>query len=660
MNCIIQCLSNTEPLRNLFLSGMFKSDLNRDNVLGSGGRIAIQYYLLQQQLWSGENKPPFSPKLLKDQLGRMNQSFSGYQQQDAQEMMNFLIDYLHEDLNRIKKKPYIEDTESEGRPDADVAAEAWANYKRRNDSHLDDIFQGQEKSQLTCPECGFISVKFDNFSVLSLPVPQKTRLFEIIFLDGDPTHPAVRYGVRVAKIGQFSAIHAALSSVTKVPVGKMAVYAVLDCEALITTAATRIEKLPDEATLVAFIKQDKVQLRRVLQFTQVQTVGTECKVCGKSETAIEGKLKACSQCKCAHYCSTACQVLDWKSKGHKKECKKQEPVLYGTPFWIAVNDEGKKHTTAAALKKRLNETAKRIGQPKAQSMTFKRLSASGKVIAGVKPYSASSTELIKSGSVHCLAITYTLNANITQPESPIVPHASLKQTDEDVAAENQQPTLNHCFEKYQRAEILEESEMWYCSKCKKHQQAEKQLSVWKAPEILVLHLKRFSFRNILWKDKLDFMIEYPLEGLDVSPYVTAGSNDGCIYDLYAVAHHHGMIWGGHYTSHAKSPTDGKWRKFDDSIVSMATAERAGSSKDAYVLFYRRRQGPAMPATIGPVMNPAAVAATAAAAIAVAAATAGNSVSGGAAYTAPPNDDDDTDEFHDAVDDASHLDVDEMD
>lgn len=34
--------------------------------------------------------------------------FSGYQQHDSQEFIAFLLDGLHEDLNRIKAKPYVE------------------------------------------------------------------------------------------------------------------------------------------------------------------------------------------------------------------------------------------------------------------------------------------------------------------------------------------------------------------------------------------------------------------------------------------------------------------------------------------------------------------------------------------------------------------------
>ena len=43
--------------------------------------------------------------------------FSGFAQHDAQEYMSYLLDGLHEDVNRVKKKPYIEQLDAEGRGD---------------------------------------------------------------------------------------------------------------------------------------------------------------------------------------------------------------------------------------------------------------------------------------------------------------------------------------------------------------------------------------------------------------------------------------------------------------------------------------------------------------------------------------------------------------
>ena len=79
--------------------------------------------------------------------------FSGFAQHDAQEYMSFLLDGLHEDVNRVRRKPYVEQVDSGGRPDHVVADESWANHRRRDNSFLVDLFQGQYKSTLVCPAC---------------------------------------------------------------------------------------------------------------------------------------------------------------------------------------------------------------------------------------------------------------------------------------------------------------------------------------------------------------------------------------------------------------------------------------------------------------------------------------------------------------------------
>ena len=40
-------------------------------------------------------------------VGRFAPRFAGYSEEDAQEFITFLLDGLHEDLNKIKKKSYV-------------------------------------------------------------------------------------------------------------------------------------------------------------------------------------------------------------------------------------------------------------------------------------------------------------------------------------------------------------------------------------------------------------------------------------------------------------------------------------------------------------------------------------------------------------------------
>lgn len=52
-----------------------------------------------------------------------------------------MLDGLHEDLNRVKSKPYVEAKDGEGRPDEEVADEYWRNHVARNDSIIVDVCQ---------------------------------------------------------------------------------------------------------------------------------------------------------------------------------------------------------------------------------------------------------------------------------------------------------------------------------------------------------------------------------------------------------------------------------------------------------------------------------------------------------------------------------------
>lgn len=68
-----------------------------------------------------------------------------------------------------------------------VAEEAWENHLKRNDSIIVDIFHGLFKSTLVCPECAKISVTFDPFCYLTLPLPmKKERSLEVYLVRLDP------------------------------------------------------------------------------------------------------------------------------------------------------------------------------------------------------------------------------------------------------------------------------------------------------------------------------------------------------------------------------------------------------------------------------------------------------------------------------------------
>ncbi|KAF7729447.1 CSN-associated deubiquitinating enzyme Ubp12 [Apophysomyces ossiformis] len=187
MNSALQCLINTPQLTQWFLAGNHQQDLNKDNPLGMGGEVAKAYGALIEKLW-GASSNTIAPREFKFTIGRFNTAFMGYQQHDSQELLSFLLDGLHEDLNRILKKPYIELPDFEDVQDEEIAEKSWAYHKARNDSIIVDLFQGQFKSRVVCNECGKVSVTFDPFMYLSLPLPiQKKTNINLVFVPYDPS-----------------------------------------------------------------------------------------------------------------------------------------------------------------------------------------------------------------------------------------------------------------------------------------------------------------------------------------------------------------------------------------------------------------------------------------------------------------------------------------
>ena len=170
-------------------------------------------------------------------------------------------------------------------------------------------------------------------------------------------------------------------------------------------------------------------------------------------------------------------------------------------------------------------------------------------------------------------------------------------------------TLEQCLEAFTSPERLDEQNTWYCSRCQKHVRAMKTIELWKLPNVLIIHLKRFDSKHVpygLRREKLDTFVDLPIHGLDMSRHCAAyyepfDNNRDEIpvydkipaeYDLFGVINHFGRLGFGHYTAFARrwniTGIEPEWALFDDSSVSRVADESSVVTPAAYVLFYRRR------------------------------------------------------------------------
>ncbi|XP_069839566.1 ubiquitin carboxyl-terminal hydrolase 8 [Dendropsophus ebraccatus] len=174
MNSILQCLCNTPHLTEYFHKSYYQKDINKSNLLGHKGEVAEEFGFIMKAVWTGQYKY-ISPRDFKVTIGKIHDQFAGYTQQDSQELLLFLMDGLHEDLNKADNRKRHKEENNDHFNDSQAADMAWMKHKQLNESIIVALFQGQFKSTVQCLTCHKKSRTFEAFMYLSLPLPSSSK-----------------------------------------------------------------------------------------------------------------------------------------------------------------------------------------------------------------------------------------------------------------------------------------------------------------------------------------------------------------------------------------------------------------------------------------------------------------------------------------------------
>uniref|UniRef100_A0A8C8FVZ2 Ubiquitin carboxyl-terminal hydrolase 4 n=1 Tax=Oncorhynchus tshawytscha TaxID=74940 RepID=A0A8C8FVZ2_ONCTS len=543
MNSALQCLSNASPLTEYFLDDQYEAEINRENPLGMRGEIAESYADLVKQMWLSRSSY-VAPRTFKTQVGRFAPQFSGYQQQDSQELLAFLMDGLHEDLNRVKKKPYLALQDAGGRKDEIVAKEAWTNHRLRNDSIIVDIFHGLFKSTLVCPECAKVSVTFDPFCYLTLPLPmKKDRTMEVFLVRIDPQSRPTQYRVVVPKLGSVTDLCSALSRLSGIPAENMVVADVYN---------HRFHKIyrrddglnqimeKDDIFVYEVAEEDAESMNLPVYFRERHSKHTG----GSTGTMLFGQpllITVPRQNLAADMLYEKVlerigwvQCLSSNSSNHS-----------GTSNGNGVCEGKQQHglskgsTDASDLEN--GPKTKPCSSTPPKLFSFSMVNSYG--TANISPLPCDGN-ILKLNTHSTVAIDWDSDSKKLcyddQEAEAYEKHESMLQAPKKKAT----VALRECIELFTTMETLGEHDPWYCPTCKKHQQATKKFDLWSLPRILVVHLKRFSY-NRCWRDKLDTVVDFPVRDLNMSEFVCDPKAGPYVYDLIAVSNHYGGMGGGH-------------------------------------------------------------------------------------------------------------------
>ncbi|XP_069471171.1 ubiquitin carboxyl-terminal hydrolase 32 isoform X2 [Ambystoma mexicanum] len=576
MNSSIQCVSNTQPLTQYFITGRHLYELNRTNPIGLKGHMAKCYGDLVQELWSGTQKN-VAPLKLRWTIAKYAPRFNGFQQQDSQELLAFLLDGLHEDLNRVHDKPYVELKDSDGRPDWEVAAEAWDNHLRRNKSIVVDLFHGQLRSQVKCKTCGHISVRFDPFNFLSLPLPMDSYMhLEITVIKLDGTTP-IRYGLRLNMDEKYTGLKKQLSNLCVLKPEQILLAEVHGSNIKNFPQDNQKVRLSASGFLCAFevpvpgsptstsshVQKDSCIVPSTNGVCHDSTNGGLCRPtlvpngmpntvvpCGTERGLPNGVLHSHGS---VHPESP---FIGYIIAVHRKmmrtelyflSSQKNRPSLFGMPLIVPCTVHTHKKDLYDAVWIQVSRLASPLPPQEASNhaqdcddsmgyqypFTLRVVQKDGNSCAWCPWY-----RFCRGCKIDCAEdLAYIGNACIAVDWDPTALHLRYQTSQERIVEEHEsveqsrraqaEPiNLDSCLRAFTSEEELGEDEMYFCSKCKTHCLATKKLDLWRLPPILIIHLKRFQFVNGRWI-KSQKIVKFPRESFEPSAFLVPRNPGQC-------------------------------------------------------------------------------------------------------------------------------------
>lgn len=589
MNSSLQCLSNIPPLREYFLSEDYKENLN-PQAHKTQGRLAEAYADLLSIMWK-QDTTKVAPRNFKWQIGQFAEQFSGYGQQDSMELIEYVIDGLKEDVNQVRgTKPYVELKEAEGRPDADVAAEALDAYRKRSDSKIDSLFVGLFKSVVRCPvaECGRMSVTFDPFLSAKLPLnsseEQRQTTFYVTVVrnsaPGDGKSFIEQIKVKVNKDGSAKElVEAAVKEVGDSLEASKCI--------LVEVWNKKVHKFYEDTESVEYIRAEDNLLLCEVADAKAFSVPAE----QRWGTSSFSPLSACSGA--TQSSSSTCGVILHQrqmpaGRTNSSWSYASSRELLSLPLLMSIPRDASARFLYAEVERRIREVVLESGDDELPPWKIYKVDRHSPTSDGELVESESNGELDMRDSREYFAIEWeegcTLPPRLSQ---------DIFQKGTSGAAANGQVDLVQLLRMFVEDEQLGPDDAWYCNKCKEHKEAWKKLEFHNCPPVMVLQLKRFQYTR--WsRERLNNPVNFPIENLDMRPFRTSSSmadpgTEESIYDLAAVSKHIGSLGGGHYVAYARSSVDGEWYYFDDGSVRHCTVSDVEEDKvGAYVLFYIRR------------------------------------------------------------------------
>ena len=603
LNSVIQCLSNSLDLTKYFVYDYYKNEENF-NDYDYDRDIVQEFSTLIKDLWVNNNQVIF-PKSFVITFCKLNPHFQPGMQQDAQEFLSTLFSNLNDRLNRINIESNCEKIEEKknNENELETSKRLKKSEKMKNDSIIYDLFNGQYMSSTKCSICGNCSTVFEDFNILSLPIPKEHYSMNIKYFSekayktfpftinnkttfADLKEKALFYyednilqNILNDSGGNFNNLLNEESNTilynynnTKIP--RFLFYKYIDV--IILNKIKMIvnnKKIKDEDKILSLINQKENEIvvyeKKSISNDYINIYITASYFNKNNKLFFFGKSVS----------NFSYPTLLSFDKNTTIDNKLDEKLKQKFVNILTINDlknikDHKIQINIMHLKKNTQCFFCRKTYEESQFCPLEDLFKNKYSIAVlIKEFNNLPIVLCADSKNFYVEKSYLLN-NILyiNPSSEDNP-------------ENYRINIYDCLEKFREEEILEKENKYYCEKCKNYQNAKKKIQIHKLPLYLIIQLKRFKYNNnflskYIYDSTKNETFVHIADTLDLKDYVNGLDNNNSMYELYGNVLH----MEDHYIAICKN--GGRWILYDDDSLSRCNFPQ---SRHSYLLFYKRKK-----------------------------------------------------------------------
>uniref|UniRef100_A0A4W3JG70 Ubiquitin carboxyl-terminal hydrolase n=1 Tax=Callorhinchus milii TaxID=7868 RepID=A0A4W3JG70_CALMI len=626
-NAVMQNLAQTHMLSELLNEMKEKetklkisppTDSNLDPlmiILPSPGSLTSAMYLFLHSMKEA-GKGPVTPRLLFNQLCQKAPWFKGFQQQDSQELLHYLLDALKiEETKRIQSgilkafnNPTVKTADEETKRKVKVYGKEGVKM-----NFVDQIFVGELINIIMCEECSHISTVKEPFIDLSLPIIEE-RAAKPVPLGRIHKNQTIQDAETQENISMSSKQDTCVmsSTPTKYQPKNARKSALTKCKSQANEQRIkgRNRSIDDERSWHASVEQSNEHQEENSNLTLCQPKLEEA----NNPSQSEGSEKDGNQ-------SDGSNDAD----GEASECENPSKQVDSLKCNIDSNFNMATINHVLFNGDLVQSKHKDLSYNDSISSAMSKLSLN----------SIKNENLIIDSVIEEQTDCVSFNIQDTRAGSVISknPTTAFQTLSQSYVAKPKECSLQSCLHQFTSVDLLMGNNKLLCEKCTEKRQkqqkkahsaekkpepvytnARKQMLITAVPPVLNLHLKRFHQAGLSLR-KVNRHVDFPLV-LDLAPFCSSncknvGEGNQVLYSLYGIVEHCGSMRGGHYIAYVKyripnkklferiacsknnsgfrdavAAQPGQWVYVSDVHVQTVPESRVLNAQ-AYLLFYER-------------------------------------------------------------------------